>query len=164
MLKRTAPILLLALSLLWASAYSAAGPRYLVNYPQDYRQWVHVRSALIGPQNPIYARYGGLHHIYANQLAMEGYRTGRFPDGSVIVFDLLETKENAGVTSEGPRRFIDVMTKDSRQYDQTGGWGFEEFKGDSRTDRALTAETRTACYTCHTTVKGHDFVFSAFRP
>src|SRR5260370_19356 len=49
----------------WA-AYVWAKPGYTVAYPQDYRKWGHVKSALIGPQNPIYARYGGLHHIYAN--------------------------------------------------------------------------------------------------
>jgi hypothetical protein len=27
----------------------------------------------------------------------------------------------------------------------------------------LTAQERTACYSCHRAVKGHDFVFSAFR-
>src|SRR5260370_19359 len=91
---------------------------------------------------------------YANEMAMEGYRSGRFPDGSVIVFDVLETLEKAGVTSEGPRRLIDVMTRDGQRYGDTGGWGFEEFKGDSQTDRVLTAEGKTACYTCHTTM--HD--------
>jgi len=94
---------------------------------------------------------------------MEGYRTGQFPEGSVIVFDLLETRESAGTTVEGPRRFIDVMTKESKRYAETGGWRFEEFKGDSQTDQALTAQGRTECYTCHVRKKSHDFVFSDFR-
>jgi hypothetical protein len=62
------------------------------------------------------------------------------------------------------RRFIDVMIKDSERYAETGGWGFEEFKGNGRTEGSLNAQERTACYSCHTGVKGHDFVFSAFRP
>lgn len=91
---------------------------------------------------------------------MDGYRTGRFPDGSVIVFDLLETRDNAGTTTEGPRKFIDVMVKDSQLYAGTGGWGFEEFTGNSHTDRALTPQARIDCYTCHTRQKDHGFVFS----
>ncbi len=134
-----------------------------IAYPLNYRQWVHVKSALIGPQNPIYERYGGIHHIYANEKAMTGYRTGQFPDGSVIVFDLLETSASAGVTTEGQRRFIDVMEKDSKRFAQTGGWGFEEFRGDSQTDRVLTAEARTACYNCHARQKNQDSVISNFR-
>ena len=160
---RKTRVALAMLWLTWLASYLFAGPARLVDYPQDYRKWVHVKSGLIGPQSPAYARYGGLHHIYANQHAMEGYSSGRFPDGSVIVFDLLETRDNSGATVEGARRFIDVMTKDAGQYPETGGWGFEEFKGDSSSERALSLEGRTACYSCHTAVKGHDFVFSAFR-
>jgi hypothetical protein len=134
-----------------------------VAFPVGYRSWSHVKSALIGPESLIFARYGGLHHIYANDIAMEGYRTSEFPDGSVIVFDLLETRESGGVTSEGPRRFIDVMVKDSKRYAETGGWGFEEFKGDSQTERVLSAAAKTACYKCHEQRKNHGFVFSSVR-
>ena len=142
---------------LWAKSDSE------VAYPLNYRNWVHVRSALVDPKSPSAGRYGGLHHIYANEKAMEGYRTGQFPEGSVIVFDLLETKENAGTTVEGPRKFIDVMRKESKRYAETGGWGFEEFVGDSQTDRALTTQAKAACYNCHTRRKSNDFVFSTFR-
>src|SRR5262247_348560 len=93
----------------WAWPVSDA----IIPYPSSYREWVHVKSALIDPKSPMAGRYGGLHHIYANQKAMEGYRTGKFPEGSVIVFDLFETREAAGITAEGPRKFIDVMAKDS---------------------------------------------------
>jgi hypothetical protein len=134
-----------------------------VSYPQGYRQWVHVSSAVVGPASPIYKRYGGIHHIYANEKAMEGYRTGHFPDGAVIVFDLLETKENAGLTTEGARRFIDVMEKHGRRFAQTGGWGFEEFIADNPTEPTLTAAAKTDCYTCHARQKERDSVFSAFR-
>jgi hypothetical protein len=41
-----------------------------------------------------------------------------------------------------------------------GGWGFEEFNGDSRTERALTDETRAACFACHLKQKDQDYVFS----
>jgi len=148
--------------LTWGSQLRAE-PDDGIAYPLGYRAWTHVKSALIGPQSPIFASYGGIHHIYANEKAMEGYRTGRFQDGSVIVFDLLETRESAGVTAEGPRRFIDVMAKDSKRYVDTGGWGYEEFKGDSQTERALTAEARAACNKCHMQQKNRDCVFSAFR-
>ena len=134
-----------------------------VAYPAGYRSWQHVKSALIGPQTSFYGRYGGLHHIYANDKAIEGYRSNDFQDGSVIVFDLLETQENAGVTAEGQRRFIDVMTKDSRRFADTGGWGFEEFTGDSQTERALTPDARNACYKCHAQRKSQGFVFSSVR-
>jgi hypothetical protein len=134
-----------------------------VPYPVGYRLWAHVKTALIGPQSPAFESFGGLHHIYANERAMEGYRAGRFPDGAVLVFELLETQENAGVTTEGARKRVGVMVKDSKRYSETGGWGFESFKGDSQTERRLNAEGRGACFKCHEPQKDRDFVFSEFR-
>jgi hypothetical protein len=133
-----------------------------IAYPAGYRQWVHVKSALIGPESPN-KRYIGFHHIYANEKAMEGYRNGRFEDGSIIVFDVLETQVNAATTAEGARRFIDMMVKDSQRFASTGGWGFEEFQGDSQTERVLTPQAKVACYNCHIQRKEQGFVFSVFR-
>jgi hypothetical protein len=134
-----------------------------IPYPAGYRDWTHVKSGLVGPQSPFFAGIGGIHHVYANEKAMEGYRTGRFPDGSMIVFDLLEAKESEGVTKEGPRRRIDMMVKDSKQFAESAGWGFQQFKGDNQTDGAVTAEIAKACFACHSKRKDQDFVFSSYR-
>ncbi|HEX6929881.1 MAG TPA: cytochrome P460 family protein, partial [Gammaproteobacteria bacterium] len=61
-----------------------------VAYPEGYREWTHVKSMVIREGHPLFASFGGIHHLYANDKAMEGYRSGKFPDGAVIVFDLLE--------------------------------------------------------------------------
>ena len=163
MIKRGTLIALATIGILTWGSSLYADPNNTVAYPSGYRKWAHVKSALVGPASPSFARYGGLHHIYANEKAMEGYRTGQFEDGSVIVFDLLEVRESAGVTAEGSRRFIDVIAKDSKRFAQTGGWGFEEFKGDSQSERVLTSEAQTACFNCHLQKKDRGFVFSAFR-
>jgi hypothetical protein len=94
--------------------------------------------------------------------ALEGYRSGKFPDGSVLIDDLLEIKESGGVTSEGARRRVAVMVKDGARYRDTGGWGFEVFKGDEFAP-ALNAEGKAACFACHGKQKDRDSVFSQFR-
>ena len=82
-----------------------------VPYPAGYRQWTHVKSTLIGPQHPRFAANGGLHHFYANEKALEGYRTGKFPDGAVLVDDLLEIKDiGGGITAESTRRRVASVT------------------------------------------------------
>lgn len=163
-IKRIALVAFVAIGIPALASHLRAGANNaLVEYPAGYRDWSHVKTALVGPQSPIFQTYGGIHHIYANEKAMEGYRTGRFQDGSVIVFDLLETRDGAGITSEGPRRFIDVMAKDSKRFALTNGWGYEEFKGDSQTERVLTEQAKAACHKCHEQQKGRDYVFSAFR-
>lgn len=62
-----------------------------VPYPEGYREWTHVKSEIVGPESPIYKKYGGIHHIYANPKAVEGLNKGKFADGAVFVFDQLET-------------------------------------------------------------------------
>jgi hypothetical protein len=141
----------------------AAGPDDAIPYPAGFRGWAHVKSQLINQGHPGFKQNGGLHHIYANAKAMDGYRTGRFPDGSVIVAEFLHVQESEGVTSEGARRRIDVMHKDGARFAATGGWGFEQFRGESQTDRMVTAEVAKACFTCHTKQKKQDFVFSKLR-
>ena len=132
-----------------------------VPYPEGYRMWTHVKTGLIGPANPNFKFSGGYHHIYANPKAMQGYTTGYFPNGAVLVFDVLDAKEQNGNTLESTRNHVDVMVKDSLKYAATGGWGYEEFKGDSHTERLLTPAVKTQCFNCHSQ-KG-DFVFSEFR-
>jgi cytochrome c553 len=65
---------------------------------------------------------------------------------------------------EGARKVVGVMVKDARRYKDTGGWGFEGFKGDSKTERAVGRNAATACFQCHEAKKDNGFVFSAWRP
>jgi len=140
-----------------------AAPDSTVPYPNGYRKWVHVGTTLVGPQSPFFASSGGIHHIYANEKAVKGYETGTFPDGSIVVFDLLDTKELNGATIEGRRKRLDVMVKDAQRFPSTGGWGFERFLGDTETNPALTAEQKANCFSCHEKRKGQDYVFSTLR-
>jgi hypothetical protein len=134
-----------------------------VQYPTGYRQWTHVKSMVIQPGHGLYDSFGGVHHLYANKLAEKGYLGGRFPDGAVIVFDLLTAVSADNTVQEGQRKVLGVMVKDSRRYKATGGWGFEGFKGDSRSERVVGANAATACYQCHTAQKDKDYVFSNWR-
>ena len=132
-------------------------------FPKEFRNWAHVKSVLVGPQSGAFATEGGIQHIYANEKALEGYKTSKFPDGSVIVYDLLETREIAGNTIEGPTRRIDVMVKQGELYRTTGGWAFMRFPGGNPIDGKLTADRQAACAACHAKRKDHNFVFSEFR-
>jgi hypothetical protein len=148
--------------LLAAAPALAADPA--VPYPTGYRSWTHVKSMVIQQGHPLADAFGGIHHIYANDKAMQGYRKGApFADGSIIVFDLLEARSGGGAIEEGPRKVVGVMMKDAKRWKATGGWGFEGFKGDSTTERAVGADAKTACFDCHTQQKGHDYVFSTWR-
>lgn len=143
-----------------AAAAVAAGA---VPYPEGYRDWHHVKSMVIESGHPLYASFGGIHHLYANDKAMQGYRTGKFPDGAVIVFDLLAATSADHAITEGERKVVGVMLKDSRKFAATGGWGFEGFAGNSKSERAVGEKAVEACFGCHTAQKNSDYVFSRSR-
>ena len=155
------PLTLIATLALAAQALAADAPP--VAYPEGYRQWTHVKSMVIQPGHALYDAFGGIHHLYANAKAEAGYKSGKFADGSVIVFDLLDAKAADNAVQEGARKIVGVMVKNAAAYKDTGGWGFEGFKGDSKPERAVGKNAATACYQCHTSQKDKDFVFSAYR-
>ena len=132
-----------------------------VPFPEGYRTWKHIKSGYIGPESIGFTLFGGFHHIYANELAIQGYTTGVFPEGAVLVFDVISAKESKGIIEESQRFAVDVMVKDSIRYATSHGWGFERFKGDSKTERLLDANFRSTCVSCH--YQNKDFVFSEYR-
>lgn len=153
-------------SLLTASAVAlmAAGDAPIA-FPEGFRGWTHVSSALVGPASPVAPKYEGVHHIYANAAAMQGYRTGSWPDGAMIVYDQW-TAAAAGRDAQGPgrRKFIDVMVRDSRRFAATGGWGYTEFLADGWIRAAEIEADQKGCDGCHEkNAPGGDRVFSAFR-
>jgi hypothetical protein len=158
-----AAALIAALAALAVSSAARAADPAPVPYPDGYRNWTHVKSMVIQPGHPLAEAFGGIHHIYANKTALDGYRGGRFADGAVIVFDLLEAKTGGNAVEEGARKVVGVMVRDSRRWAGTGGWGFEGFKGDSRTERAVGGNAAAACFACHTSQKERDYVFSGWR-
>jgi cytochrome P460 len=137
-----------------------------VPYPDRFRSWTVVKSLVVGPDHESFAKRGGIHHYYANDKALLGYRTGTFPDGSIVVDEAVFAKDGdgraKGILFEGDRRFLDVMVKDGRRFETTGGWGYEHFEGDERAGR-LSENDRASCSACHTKAQT-DHVFSRMRP
>lgn len=162
-------LLVSALALLTIStpaSLAGANDQPAVPYPRDFRSWRHVKSIVVGPEHRSFPNRGGIHHYYANDKAMKGYRTGTFPNGAMIVDEAVFAKDGTdqarGILLEGDRRALDVMVKDDRRYKDTGGWGFEHFEGDT-TAATLSATARTNCHACHAKAK-RDHVYSAVRP
>ncbi len=133
-----------------------------VDYPSDYRSWQHTKSMIIQPGHPLEDPFGGIHHIYANPKAMDGLIDGRYEAGAVFVFDLLDYVESENVIVEADRKRIDVMQYDSKQFSETGGWGYGSFVGNSKTER-IDQDVVAACFACHTSTESTNYVFSNYR-
>jgi hypothetical protein len=139
-----------------------------IPFPGEYRSWQHVRTIVVGSEHRSFASRGGIHHYYANAKAVEGYRSGRFPNGSIIVDEGVLTEDGTGpfkgIVLEGNRRSLDVMVKNDRLYADTGGWGFEHFEGTEATGQLQNdVKRRTACFECHSKSESGNLVFSKLR-
>lgn len=137
-----------------------------VPYPEGYRAWRVIKVRIVGPDSSQFATRGGIHLFFANDKAVEGFRAGRFPDGAVIVEEIVRPKNGEGAfkntQSDGERVSIDVKVKDSAAFQQSGGWGYDTFKSDEKTS-ALSQSVRSNCASCHASQKDRDFTFSEMR-
>jgi hypothetical protein len=150
------------LSIVLGVAAAATAEGQDIAYPEGYRYWPTVKTYLNGPDMVTFAANGGFRHTYANTKALEGYKTGKFPEGSVLVDERVEIAVADGVVRETRRVNVNVMVKDTKRYAASGGWGFETFKNDVRVS-AITPEIKANCHACHTQVQDRDLVFSRFR-
>jgi hypothetical protein len=141
-------------------ALAAETAKQTVKYPEGYRQWPLVKSMVIQEGHKAYDMFGGIHQIYANKKALDALTKGKpYSDAAVFVFDLQEAISKDNAITQGPRKFIGVMQKDAKKFADTGGWGFEGFKGDSK-ERMVT-EMKT-CFKCHESKKETGYVFSQY--
>jgi hypothetical protein len=142
-----------------------------VPYPEGYRRWTFLHSSMMPPANFITITkkpcekpcISGLHHFYANDKAMEGLRTGTYPDGAIIADEVMEWSSTPnGGAKEGQRLGTAVMVRDSQRYSSTGGWGWGTFPGASKVDQA-DAKAREACYQCHGMRKDQGYVYTEYQ-
>jgi len=158
-MKRNILKLLLSVSMFVATTTHAGDD---VAYPDGYRTWTHIKTMALHKGHPLENPFMGIHHVYGNEQSVKGTKTGQYQDGSILVFDLLKyiTADNA--STEGDRVLVGVMVKDSNKYQSTGGWGFEGFAGDSRTER-LVNDGGKSCFDCHASQDENDYVFTRWR-
>jgi hypothetical protein len=142
-----------------------------VPYPEGYRRWTFLHSMMMPQENfnKIYKKscekpcISGLHQFYANDKAMEGLRTGTYPDGAILADEIMEwLSTSSGGAKEGERVVTAVMVRDGQRYSSTGGWGWGVFTNGSKVDQA-DAKTREACQQCHGMRKDQGYVYTEYK-
>ena len=157
---------LLLSGLLLGSSASGDNTAPAITLPDDFRATrVHLGSWFV-PEGGA----SGFHDVYANAEAVEGYRkTGRFPDGSVLVKELRahaagNYTTGAGVAhaTEGVKQWF-VMVKDGANRHAGDprwgdGWGWGLFKTDDP-DKNVVTDYKADCLGCHVPAKATDWVY-----
>jgi hypothetical protein len=110
----------------------------------------------------------GLHIVYAPRHAVEAYRrTGRFPDGTVLVKELFNgsteslTTGEATYGSETAGHFVMVKDDKGRFPDSPlwgDGWGWSFFSSENLT-AAATRDYVAECLACHEPARSTDLVY-----
>jgi hypothetical protein len=162
---------LCVLALGWAAGVPAQQSQernssgYVDRLPAGYRNWELVSVAReAGMNNDIRA-------ILGNRIAIEAFRNGTrpFPDGAVIARLAWQYQSSArnDAVFPAPQSFVaglptnvQVIVKDSKRFNATGGWGYGQFE-DGKPD--LNAALAQACFACHAKLdRSEDFVFTAY--
>ena len=134
--------------------------------PKEYRQWVFVGSSLG-------LNYGSspsdtFNHVYIDPVAYKEYaRTGTFPEGTVMILELLtaETKQEPQLhgTIEVDFDLLEASVKDSVRFPGKG-WGYYDFGQPEAPDPTAVPNPPGNCWRCHDQKAVTDHVFTQFYP
>lgn len=126
--------------------------------PKKYSAWQRSERKVVTDKSSLFY---GIHYIYADKKAMQGYRAkNRFPEGSTIVVEYFNIRDNSGAAADGPKNMIVLMRKDKR-VKETGGWLFAGYGADGRPSGMDPAKT---CFGCHQKDAGQrDYVISTIQ-
>ncbi len=150
-------VLMLGLRVLLAGDTSVQADSAAISLPADYQAWRHVKTQVI-QEGPSFERFGGMHHIYANERAVQGLRSRRFDEGAMLVAEFRTLARQGNVIDGGAIRLVDVMVFDPRRFADTDGWGYAEFVGPEL--KVRTFDRRSECHDCHAKRADHGYVFS----
>lgn len=111
--------------------------------------------------------------ILANPVMIEAYRAGvpgngkPFPDGAKMAKIHWNKKQSAEAptptTVPDTLHDIDLMSRDSKRFANTGNWGYAQFNYDTASDTFTPLGSGADCgYACHTIVAARDYVFTEY--
>jgi hypothetical protein len=161
-----------------SSAVSAQG-KYALQVPgglafSEFRGYEGWHLVSISQDGPLMAA------ILANPVMIRAYEAGvpgngkPFPDGSrmaKIHWIPTKLKTFTAATVPGKQHDVDFMVKDSKRFQDSGGWGWAVFERDTATGKfrpGTTADTPPQAndakcgFACHTIVKSSDYVFTNY--
>jgi hypothetical protein len=140
--------------------------------PRDFRQWVFVGAPVTpNDMNNGKAAFPEFHHVYIDPASFTAYKkTGKFPNGTVIVKELAGVGAKSSASGSGyfAGEFIGVAAsvKDAKRFaKEPGNWGYFSFMGDGgKALASAKAQTTAACNTCHQQNAAEDWVFTQHYP
>ena len=138
--------------------------------PEGYRRWIFVGTPLTpNDMNGGQAGFPEFHNVYIDPGSFASYkRTGEFPDGTVILKELVsvggKSMPSGNGYFQGDFISLEAMVKDKKRFsDEPGGWAFFRF-GEAPDYSPAGARMKTeSCNACHSGA-AEDYVFTDTYP
>jgi len=139
--------------------------------PKGYRRWTYVGTPLTpNDMNDGNAPFPEFHSVYINPEAYRHYqKTGEFPDGTVLVKELVSVGDKEASSGNGyfMGDFVglEVSLKDEKRYsDEPGNWAYFSFGHSYPLKKKAAAQPSASCNACHEGEADDDFVFTQYYP
>lgn len=138
--------------------------------PENHHEWVFVGAPVTpNDMNDGKAAFPEFHNVYIDPVSFGSYkRTGEFPDGTVILKELVsvggKAMESGNGYFQGDFVSLEAMVKDRERFeDEPGGWAFFRFgEAPNYSPTGIRMKTES-CNSCHSGA-GEDYVFTDTYP
>lgn len=138
---------------------------------EGYREWVYVGTPLTpNDLNPPEAPFPEFHNVYIHPADFAHWKeTGEFPDGTVIVKELVLVGSTQAVSGNGyfmgEFTGFETTVKDAARFpDEPGNWAYFSFGHSYPLAETAPALPTGACNTCHESNAADDWVFTQYYP
>jgi mono/diheme cytochrome c family protein len=141
--------------------------------PSGWRKWVYVGTPLTPhDMNDGKAAFPEFHNVYVDPASFAAFEnTGKFPDGTQIVKELVLVGDKAAVSGNGyfmgEFSGLEVAYKDSVRFkDEPGNWAYFSFghTPDFKYTETAKAFPSESCNSCHQASADLDYVFTQYYP
>jgi len=149
--------------------------------PTGYREWVHVGTPLTpNDMNNGAANFKEYHVTYIDPDSWAIWkRTGKFPDGTIIVKEMVAVGSKAATSGNGyfmgEFAGLEASIKSTKYFpNEPGNWAYFSFSTPAKSglpkdgyksiNTTAKASPAAACNACHAGAAADDFVFTQYYP
>ena len=139
-----------------------------ISIPEGFRGWYFLGTWGVAADEEGAAGSKGFHNVYTQPETVAAFRkTGKFPDGAVLVKELLSAKTDTMTTGEISHATETegwfVMVKDAKGRFKGNplwgrGWGWVLYNAEDPQTPA-TEDFKTECIPCHIPAKKDDWIY-----
>jgi hypothetical protein len=140
-----------------------------LEFPENYREWIFLSSGRGMTYGPAADPHGAplFDNVFASPSAYRSFvKTGRWPEKAAFILEIRNAKTEGSINKGGQFQTdvtaVEVLVKDTKRFQDTGGWGFFEF-GTGRQPAEKLAKT-ASCYACHSKNAAVEHTFVQFYP